>query len=78
MRKWHEILGHCNVKDVLKLENVAEGMKISEKEFGDCSVCIQGKMVNETCKLPDARAKIPTSTLSLCYLNTLSYFIGKL
>ena len=34
-------------------------MKISDKEFGDCSVCIQGKMVNETCKLPDARAKYP-------------------
>ena len=59
LRKWHEILGHCNVKDVLKLQNVVEGMKISDKEFGDCSVCIQGKMVNETCKLPDARAKYP-------------------
>ena len=24
---WHEILGHCNYKDILKLKDVVEGMK---------------------------------------------------
>jgi len=27
IKEWHEILGHCNVKDVVKLETVVEGMK---------------------------------------------------
>ena len=31
IRKWHEILGHCNVDDVIKLESVVSGMKITGK-----------------------------------------------
>ena len=27
LRDWHEILGHCNFKDVLALEGVVDGMK---------------------------------------------------
>ena len=27
---WHEILGHCNHKDILKLKDVVEGMEISD------------------------------------------------
>lgn len=40
IKTWHEILGHCNVDDVLKLPNVVEGMKVTEI---DCSVCTEGK-----------------------------------
>ncbi|KAJ8346770.1 hypothetical protein SKAU_G00281710 [Synaphobranchus kaupii] len=29
VKTWHEILGHCNVKDVLKLPDLVEGMKIT-------------------------------------------------
>ena len=59
LQKWHEILGHCNMNDVMKLENVVDGMKISNKNVNDCSVCIRGKMTNERSRLPDARAKAP-------------------
>ena len=47
LREWHEILGHCNVKDVLKLENVVDGMNITDKSFVNCDVCIKGKMSDE-------------------------------
>ena len=41
MQEWHEILGHCNMNDVMKLENVVDGMKISNKNVNDCSVCVK-------------------------------------
>ena len=47
LKECHEILGHCNVKDVLKLEDVVEGMKItgiSGKQNFECGVCTKGKM----------------------------------
>jgi len=28
LSSWHEILGHCNYDDVLKLESVVDGMKV--------------------------------------------------
>ena len=40
---WHEILGHCNYEDILKLKDVVEGMKISNSSSSkprDCNVCI--------------------------------------
>lgn len=33
LKQWHEIIGHCNLEDVLKLESVVEGMKIDEREI---------------------------------------------
>ena len=30
---WHRIFGHCNMRDVLKVENVVDGMKISKRDF---------------------------------------------
>ena len=59
LQEWHEILGHCNMNDVMKLESVVDGMKISNKNVNDCSVCIRGKMTKERSRLPDARAKVP-------------------
>ena len=32
LQKWHEVLGHCNIKDVLSLEKVVQGMTITDKE----------------------------------------------
>ena len=28
---WHKILGHCNSTDILKLEKIVDGMKITDK-----------------------------------------------
>ena len=55
--EWHRILGHCNMKDILKLENVVEGMRISSRDIKDCETCSLGKMVQYRSRKPDMRAK---------------------
>ena len=60
LQTWHEILGHCNINDTLKLENAVEGMSISnKKKVSDCEVCTLGKMTNVRNRDPDPRAKAP-------------------
>ena len=59
MEDWHKILGHCNLKDVLIVESVVDGMKITEKEKFDCQVCIKGKMSQYRSREPDKRATCP-------------------
>ncbi|KAL7641208.1 UNVERIFIED_CONTAM: hypothetical protein RMT77_008346 [Armadillidium vulgare] len=44
LQDWHKIMGHCNIQDVLKLENIVNGMNITSKENFDCSTCALGKM----------------------------------
>ncbi|PIK39827.1 hypothetical protein BSL78_23335 [Apostichopus japonicus] len=56
LKEWHEILGHCNVKDVLKLKDVVEGMNITGKHELDCGICIEGKMTQYRNREPDKRA----------------------
>ena len=58
--KWHEIMGHCNRSDILKLENVVEGMHLTDKYVDEnCSTCIRGKMTHYRSREPDARATKP-------------------
>ena len=61
LQEWHEIMGHCNAKDVLNLEKVVTGMNITDKDMKACEVCFQGKkkMVEERCRIPDSRATEP-------------------
>ena len=56
---WHKILGHCNMNDVFKLENVVEGMKITTKGKSECDTCVQGKMSQYRNREPDRRATAP-------------------
>lgn len=56
LEEWHKILGHCNVKDVLKLESVADGMKIIGKDDFNCKTCAEGKMYEYRSREPDKRA----------------------
>ena len=43
---WHNVLGHCNMNDVLKLEGVVDGIKIvNNTTFSNyCESCSAGKM----------------------------------
>jgi len=59
LKRWHEILGHCNISDILKLESVLDGMKITDKANFDCDVCTLGKMAQFRNRSPDARASAP-------------------
>lgn len=56
---WHKILGHCNYEDLVKLENITEGMKIKgkAKHYQDCEVCIKGKFIQTRNREPDERAE---------------------
>lgn len=57
LQDWHEVLGHCNIKDVLNLENAVEGMTISSKSNFNCESCIKGKMCEYRNRSPDLKAK---------------------
>ena len=59
LETWHRILGHCNRSDVLNLENVVRGMKISDKSEYDCRTCVLGKQTNSRNRKPDIRATEP-------------------
>ncbi|KAI5621190.1 hypothetical protein C0J50_19125 [Silurus asotus] len=62
IQTWHEILGHCNYKDVIKLQGTVEGMKIKGKTGRpeqECEVCIQGKFAQTRNRDPDVRSKAP-------------------
>lgn len=56
----HQILGHCNYDDVLKLESVTGGMKIkgqNEKSDLKCEVRIKGKFAESRNRDPDEKTK---------------------
>ena len=60
--EWHKIMGHCNFDDLIKLEDLVNGMKIVgkvNKLMFDCSTCTEGKAVNCRNRKPDSRATHP-------------------
>ena len=59
LEEWHRILGHCNIKDILELEKVVKGMKISNKKFSGCDTCVKGKLTDSRNKIPDEKASKP-------------------
>ena len=60
---WHQILGHCNYDDVLKLQGVVNGMKVigSTEKLANCSVCVLGKMTQGRSRTPRCRSTVPLS-----------------
>ena len=46
VKTWHEILGHCNVNDVLKLLNIVTDMTVTGEANIECNVCTPGKLTN--------------------------------
>ncbi len=66
LEEWHQIMGHCNTKDILKLESCTKNMKITNKKDFECETCIKGKMTVTQNRNPDAKAK---STLELVHLD---------
>ena len=60
LETWHRIMGHCNRRDVEKLEKVVDGMKIDgKKDISICETCILGKTVQDFDRKPDKRATEP-------------------
>ena len=59
LNEWHRVLGHCNCADILKLEGVVDGMKITKKNEAHCSACVLGKQTVNRNRTADARAEKP-------------------
>ena len=57
MEKWHKVMGHCNQNDLLKLENVVNGMKITDVKMKDCETCIESKMTETFSTKPRDKSK---------------------
>ena len=60
--EWHEILGHCNFDDILKLESEVSGMKVTgniNRSNLECNICTEGKFVDSRNRKPDCRATKP-------------------
>ena len=43
LKEWHEIIEHYNVKNTVKLENVVNGMKITNKNNFKCDFLRRGQ-----------------------------------
>ena len=59
MEMWHKIMGHYIISDVIKLEGVAQGIKINNTTKFNCETCILSKNVNTYNQQPDTRATYP-------------------
>ena len=57
LQEWHNIMGHCNYRDVLNMEPHVNGMKITDDAQIECEVCVKGKMTQNRSRKPDERAK---------------------
>lgn len=62
IQTWHEIMGHCNYEDILKLQDVTVGMHIKgtkRRPEKECDVCIQGKLTQTRNREPVEKVKAP-------------------
>ena len=59
LETWHKSLGHCNSRDVRKLEHVVNGMHINNQGTFDCEICTLAKQCNERNHEPDTRTTKP-------------------
>ena len=60
LKQWHEVLGHCNIQDLLKLQENVEGMVITNKAYNfQCDVCPQGKLTDSRSRVRDNSANAP-------------------
>ena len=57
LKEWHEILGHCNKDDVIKLSNVVDQMIVTDRDNFFCDVCVKGKFTQYRNRYPDLKAK---------------------
>ena len=62
IQTWHEVMGHCNYEDILKLQDVTEGMHIKgakRRPDKECTVCIEGKFTQTRNRDPTDKVKTP-------------------
>ena len=56
LEDWHKIMRHCNVDDILELEETVEGMQITDRNKLKCEISPQAKMLQSRNRLSAIRA----------------------
>ena len=56
LKEWHEVFGHCNKRDMMKLTDAVVGMNIVDNADFECEICVEGKMTQHRNREPDRRA----------------------
>ena len=60
LKVWNTILGHCNYEDVVKLEEVVDGVKVNDSTIRpDCDMRTLGKMTQGRNRNLDTQYKVP-------------------
>ena len=59
LHQWHNLMGHCNVNDLIKLESKVRGMHIKDKSEFNCETCTISKLTNSRNKHAVPRATSP-------------------
>jgi hypothetical protein len=63
LTKWHNIMGHANVRNIKQLQHVVDGMKITSNSMSDCEVCVKAKQCETVAKNQERDVKM---FLTLC------------
>ena len=62
--EWHQILGHMNHTDILKLESKVKNMKITKTNKSQiCEICLLSKMTRKVSTMPDERGDEPFASV---------------
>ena len=56
LKQWYDIMGHCNVRNLVELESLMDGMYITAYEKFKCETCIQDKMVESRNQTVDEKS----------------------
>ena len=64
LQSWHQVLGHCNTPDIVKLESIVDGMKIGARNKFHCEPCVLGKLNQTVSKKPALRGTEPLEYVS--------------
>ena len=62
--EWHQILGHMNHADILKLPSKVKNMKITKSNKSQtCEICLLSKMTRKVSTMPDERGENPFASV---------------
>ncbi|TPX41284.1 hypothetical protein CcCBS67573_g10585, partial [Chytriomyces confervae] len=64
-REAHRSMGHLNTRDLQKLPSLADGIKITDEELGDCDICTEAKTTRHVNKERSAKTETPGEEISV-------------
>ncbi|TPX55164.1 hypothetical protein CcCBS67573_g09503, partial [Chytriomyces confervae] len=64
-REAHRSMGHLNTRDLQKLPSLADSIKITDEELGDCDICTEAKTTRHVNKERSAKTETPGEEISM-------------